>query len=248
MIKALVIDDETVAAQVLQLMIERHVPQITELRVVTTIAEAKELLRSFKPNIVFLDIVMPEANGFEFLTSLDAVDFEVIFTTAYDEYAIRAFRFSAFDYLLKPIDAEDLQAAVVRFVEKKQQLNQSTQLLHNLINNLQKKNETDFKLAIPSVTGTMFFATADIIRLESTGNYTRIYLNNQPEYLSSKTLKHYADILLQYNFLRIHKSHLINKKFITGYYNEGAVALTTNEVLPVSRQRRQEIKKCLTTK
>lgn len=248
MIKALVIDDETVAAQVLQLMIERHVPQITELSVATTIAAAKELLRSFKPDIVFLDIVMPEANGFEFLTSLDAVDFEVIFTTAHDEYAIRAFRFSAFDYLLKPIDAEDLQAAVVRFVEKKQQLNLSTQLLHNLIGNLQNKDEAAFKLAVPSVTGTMFFATADIIRLESTGNYTRFFLQNQPEYLSSKTLKYYADILLQHNFLRVHKSHLVNKKYITNYHNEGAVALATNEVIPVSRQRRQEIKKCLGTK
>lgn len=246
MITAVVIDDEAIAANVLQLMIERHVPQISNLRVATSIVAAKSLIDTLKPDIVFLDIVMPEVNGFEFLTSLDAIDFEVIFTTAYDEYAIKAVRFSAFDYLLKPIDAKDLQDAVARYGQKQQQFKQSRQLLNNLITNLESKREEVFKLAIPTVGRTLFFSTTDIVRLEGVGNYTRFYMSNGEQHLSSKTLKEYADILQTHNFLRIHKSHLVNRSAIITYKNEGAVALKENIVLPVSRQRRPEIKNLLT--
>ncbi len=244
MISAIVIDDEAAAANVLQLMIQRHIPQVTNLRVATTIAEAKALICTVNPDIVFLDIVMPEASGFEFLSNLGNIDFEVIFTTAHDEYAIRAFRFSAFDYLLKPIDAEDLQAAIARFVEKRQII-ESNQRLKNLIANLESRNETAFKLAIPSVSRTLFFATPDIVRLEGVGNYTRFYMENGDQHMSSKTLKEFADILQQHNFLRIHKSHLVNRNFIAAYQNEGAVLLKSNLMLPVSRQRKQEIRNIL---
>lgn len=241
MIKALIIDDEMTAANVLQLMIERHVPEITQIRIATKTDEAHSLIGQFEPDIVFQDIVMPEKNGFEFLSEIKKINFEIIFTTAYDEYAIRAIRFSALDYLLKPINAEELKTAVERYSEKKVQQLESDALLKNLLYNLEIKKESEFKLAVPTVNGALFFSTAEIIRLEGEGNYTQFYLIDNKKYLSAKTMKEYEEILLQHNFLRIHKSHLVNKSFVAGYQNEGLVILKDNTSLPVSRQRKQEI-------
>lgn len=246
MIKALIIDDEAAAANVLQLMIERYIPEITDLRIATQIAEAESLVQSFAPHLVFQDIVMPQKNGFDFLNSLKQIDFEVIFTTAFDEYAIRAIRFSALDYLLKPINADELRNAVDRFLEKRKTQQQSEGLLRNLISNLEKK-ETAFKLAIPGITGAMFVSPADIVRLEGESNYTRFYLSNQQKIMSAKTLKEYEEILVNHQFLRIHKSHLVNKNFVEKYLNEGAVVLKDATLLPVSRQRKQEVAAMLKT-
>ena len=225
MIKALIIDDEMAAANVLQLMIERHIPEITDLRVATKAGEAHSLIQQFQPNIVFQDIVMPEKNGFEFLSEVKKINFEIIFTTAYNEYAIRAIRFSALDYLLKPISADELKSAVARFLEKRNQELQTDALLKNLLSNLEIKKESDFKLAIPTISGALFFPPSEIIRLEGEGNYTRFYLVNERKFLSAKTIKSYAETLLQHSFLRIHKSHLVNKKFIDKYLNEGFIIL-----------------------
>lgn len=241
MIKALIIDDEAAAAQVLQLMIERHIPEITDLRIATTITEAHSLIQQFQPHLVFQDIIMPEKNGFEFLSEVKKISFEIIFTTAYNEYAIRAIRFSALDYLLKPINAEELRSAVNRFLEKREQQQQTDALLKNLLTNLGNKKESEFKLAVPTVSGAVFFSPAEIIRLEGEGNYTQFYLTQNRKYLSAKTMKEYEEILLQHNFLRIHKSHLVNRAFIDNYRNEGSVILKDKTSLPVSRQRKQEV-------
>lgn len=241
MIKALIIDDEAAAANVLQLMLERHIPEITSMRIATKIPDAVDLIRNFKPDIVFQDIVMPEKNGFEFLRELDKIDFEIIFTTAFNEYAIRAIRFSAIDYLLKPINAEELRGAVDRFLEKRNQRRHTDSLLKNLLTNLGQKNETGFRLAVPTVNGALFFSPADIIRLEGDGNYTQFHLAGGKKYLSSKTMKEYEEILLMNGFVRIHKSHLVNKDFIENYLNEGAVVLSDKTALPISRQRKQGV-------
>jgi two-component system, LytTR family, response regulator len=240
-IKALIIDDEAGAANVLQLLIERYVPEVSQLRMATRIAEAHALLKQFQPDLVFLDIMMPEKNGFEFLNEVGKINFELIFTTAYNDYAIRAIRFSALDYLLKPINAEELRFAIDRFLEKQSQKIQSDALLQNLLQNLGKKEENDFKLAVPTTTGAVFFSPAHIIRLEGEGNYTRFFLSDGRKHISSKTMKEYEEILLQHQFLRIHKSHLVNRHFIDHYQNEGSVILKDKTLLPVSRQRKQEV-------
>ena len=241
MVKALIIDDEAAAANVLQLMIERHIPEITDLRIATKISEAYALVQQFQPQLVFQDIVMPEKNGFEFLNGINKINFDIIFTTAYNEYAIRAIRFSALDYLLKPINAEELRNAVNRFLEKRNQQLETDALLKNLISNLEQKKESEFKLAIPTVNGALFFSPSEIIRLEGEGNYTRFCLTNDRKYMSAKTMKEYEEILLQHNFLRIHKSHLVNRLFIDSFKNEGSVLLSDKTELPVSRQRKQEV-------
>ena len=241
MIKALIIDDEAAAANVLQLMIERHIPEITQVRLATKISEAHALLQQFQPQIVFLDIMMPEKNGFEFLNEVKHINFEIIFTTAYDEFAIRAIRFSALDYLLKPLNAEELRGAVTRYLDVSQHKRETDALLKNLLQNLGKKEEEDFKLAVPTTAGAVFFSPANIVRLEGEGNYTRFFLNDGRKHVSSKTMKEYEEILLQHNFLRIHKSHLVNKNCIEQFNNEGSVVLKDKTLLPVSRQRKQQV-------
>lgn len=241
MIKALIIDDEAAAANVLQLMIERHIPEITQVRLATKISEAHALLQQFQPQIVFLDIMMPEKNGFEFLNEVKHINFEIIFTTAYDEFAIRAIRFSALDYLLKPLNAEELRGAVTRYLDVSQHKRETDALLKNLLQNLAKKEEEDFKLAVPTTAGAVFFSPANIVRLEGEGNYTRFFLNDGRKHVSSKTMKEYEEILLQHNFLRIHKSHLVNKNCIEQFNNEGSVVLKDKTLLPVSRQRKQQV-------
>jgi len=240
-IKVLIIDDEAAAANVLQLMIERHIPEITQVRLATKISEAHALLQQFQPQIVFLDIMMPEKNGFEFLNEVKHINFEIIFTTAYDEFAIRAIRFSALDYLLKPLNAEELRGAVTRYLDVSQHKRETDALLKNLLQNLAKKEEEDFKLAVPTTAGAVFFSPANIVRLEGEGNYTRFFLNDGRKHVSSKTMKEYEEILLQHNFLRIHKSHLVNKNCIEQFNNEGSVVLKDKTLLPVSRQRKQQV-------
>ena len=245
MIKALIIDDEAVAANVLRMMIERHVPAITDLRLATQPEEALALVKSFKPQLVFLDIVMPTTDGFELLSSMKDAEFEVIFTTAYNEYAIQAIRFSALDYLMKPIDADELKTAVNRFVEKRHQQAETDALLQNLVHNLKSNEKADFKLAVPTTEGAIFFSPAEIIRCEGDRNYTWFFLTNNRKHLSSKTIKEYEELLTNHDFLRIHKSHLVNMSFIDKYLNEGTVILKDKVQLPVARLRKEEVKTVL---
>ena len=245
MIKALIIDDEAVAANVLRMMIERHVPEITDLRLATRPEEALSLVKSFQPQLVFLDIVMPTTDGFELLSSMKDAKFEVIFTTAYNEYAIQAIRFSALDYLMKPIDADELKTAMNRFVEKRHQQAETDALLQNLVHNLKSNEKEDFKLAVPTTEGAIFFSPSEIIRCEGDRNYTWFYLTNNRKHLSSKTIKEYEDLLSRHDFLRIHKSHLVSMEFIDKYLNEGTVVLKDKVQLPVARLRKEEVKTAL---
>jgi len=245
MIKALIVDDEAAAANVLRMMIERHVPAITDLRLATQPEEALALVKSFQPQLVFLDIVMPTTYGFELLSSMKDAKFEVIFTTAYNEYAIQAIRFSALDYLMKPIDADELIIAVNRFLEKHNQQAETDALLQNLVHNLKSNEKEDFKLAVPTTEGAIFFSPSEIIRCEGDRNYTWFYLTNNRKHLSSKTIKEYEELLSRHDFLRIHKSHLVNMAFIDKYLNEGTVILKDKTQLPVARLRKDEVKTVL---
>jgi two-component system, LytTR family, response regulator len=245
MIKALIVDDEAAAANVLQLMIGRYVPAITELRITSDPQEAISLIQSFKPDLVFLDIVMPSTNGFELLSQVHQHQFEVIFTTAYNEYAIQAIRYSALDYLLKPIDADELRGAVQRFITKQESGASTPDIYANLLHNLQVKEELDFKLAIPTNDGARFVSPDELIRCEGERNYTWFFLTDNRKHLSSKTIKEYQEILEKQGFLRIHKSHLVNKKYVEYYLGEGAVLLKDKTKLPVSRQRKEEVMRSL---
>ena len=241
MYKAMIFDDEASASAVLKLMINRYIPRINEIRIANNFDAAMQMLEDFKPDLLFLDIMMPGKTGFEFLSSLQAIDFDIIFTTASDEFAIRAIRFSALDYLLKPINAEELKQAFARFLEKREKSQTSTALLSNLLENIDEQKEGNFKLAIPTTTGAVFVKISEIVRLEGDSNYTHFYFSNGKKHLSAKTIKEYEEILIHHDFIRLHKSHLVNVTFIKNIANEGKVTLEDGAVIPVSRQRKKEV-------
>ncbi len=234
------VDDEPAALKTLKLMIERYVPEITDLRSASSARTALPLIATYKPQLVFLDIQMPNETGFDLLNSFNNIPFDIIFTTAHDVYAIQAIRFSALDYLLKPIDAEELRNAMKRFIKKAMQKESQHALYQNLLHNIQAEKK-DFRLAISTNEGVHFFNTDEIIRLEGVSNYTRFYFTNRKPLLSSKTLKEYEDLLQDYFFLRTHKSHLINTSYVKSYNIDNGLQMCDNSIVEISRRRKEEV-------
>lgn len=241
MIKALIIDDEPAAVETLQLMFERYIPEITELRSSNEPAEGVHILKTWKPQLLFLDIQIPVMNGFDILKQFPQINFSIIFTTAYDHYAIQAIRFSALDYLLKPIDADELRTAMDRFIAKEASKPNEEPLYNNLLHNITVKRKEDFKLALATTAGTYFYSPEEIIRLEAESNYTRFFFVHQKPLLTSRTLGEYEEILSDYGFMRTHKSHLINKKHAVRITREGALAMVDQSMVEISRRRKEEV-------
>ena len=241
MLKVLLIDDEQRATDALRLMIAKTIPEIDEVMVCNDSRQAAEKIHAFQPGLVFLDIQMPHLNGFEVLEKIPNKNFKIIFTTAYNEYAIQAIRYSAFDYLLKPVDMEELQASVHRFLEGHEDYKQQYDLLKNIMHNMSATSTEEFRLALPTKEGVHFLLPADIIRCEALGNYTRFYVTSGKNYLISKTLGEYDTLLASQNFIRTHKSHLVNKKFISFIDHDGFAVLKDNSKVEVSRRRKEEV-------
>jgi two-component system LytT family response regulator len=236
MITAVLVDDEKAALEVLSWQLAEYCPQVTVLGTSNNAAEGVELIREKKPDLLFLDIEMPVQNGFGLLEAFEDPTFDVIFTTAYNQYAIKAFKFCAFDYLLKPIDAEDLKTSVNRYLAKqrssiKEQLKELSQQLH------QKQLN---RIAVPSSDGLMMLRPEQIVRLESESNYTRIFFDNGKKTLVAKTLKELEDVLINYQFYRVHHSHLINLPHVQGYSRNdgGHVLMSDGSHIPVARTKK----------
>jgi len=245
MLKVLLIDDEERATDALRLMIEKTVPAIKQIMVCNDSRKAADMIAAYQPALVFLDIQMPYMNGFELMEKIPNKNFKIIFTTAYNEYAIQAIRFSAFDYLLKPIDVEELQGCVQRFLESNEDYKQQYDLLKNIIHNIQAPSAEEFRLALPTKEGVHFLRPAEIVRCESLGNYTRFLMDDGKTYLISKTLGEYDVLLGPYNFIRTHKSHLVNKKFISFIDHDGFAILKDNSKVEVSRRRKDDVMQSL---
>lgn len=240
-IKALIVDDETTAIKTLSLMIQHYIPEITELKSTTDPYEGLLLIRSFQPKLLFMDIQMPLMSGFEFLKQVPVIDFSIIFTTAHDEYAIDAIRLSALDYLLKPIAADELRNAFQRFLQKQTSSQTNEPLYQNFMHNLNVKDRKDFKLALPTLKGTFFYKPEEIIRLEGEGNYTKFYFTDKSFLLTTYTMKNYEDILINYDFLRVHKSHLVNKEHIVNYTADGMLTMSDHSRVEISRRRKADV-------
>jgi len=246
MIKALIIDDEPKARNVLKHYLESFVPEVTEIRQAESVDAAMQVLNLYKPDIVFLDVEMPPKNGFQFLMEIKEPSFDVIFTTAYNQYAIQAIRFSALDYLLKPVDPDELKGAVLRHIEKKESDNEKKALYDNLVSNIEKKEVKDFKIAVPSAEGVYFFTIDEILRLEADRSYTHIHLVKKRPFIASKTLKHFEEMLEEFQFIRTHKSHLVNPRHITRLSNDNEfVMLTDGSKVEVSRRKKEDVQKQL---
>lgn len=246
MIKALIIDDEAKARNVLNHYLISLVPEISEIRQADSVDSALELLKSFQPGIVILDVEMPHKTGFDFLLALKDPAFEIIFTTAYNQYAIQAIRFSALDYLLKPVDPDELRNAVNRYIEKQKPASQKKELFDNLVQNIGKKEVKDFRLAVPSSQGVFFFTLDEILRLEADRNYTVIHLVGKRPFVASKTLKHFEEMLEEFSFIRTHKSHLVNSFHIVRLSNDHEyVLLSDGSKIEISRRKKDEVQQQL---
>jgi two-component system, LytTR family, response regulator len=242
MIKAIIIDDEKNGAEVLQLLIQQNCEAV-EIIAIEYSAEAGIMsILNLKPDLVFLDIEMPTATGFDVIEATKENDYEIIFTTAYEHYAIKALKANAVDYLLKPIDVEELINAVntakMKITDKqKNNYGQQLELL------LKKMAFTAKKIAIPTGEGIMLVATEDIIQMESDSNYTNVFLKDGRKILISKTLKCMEEQLKNQHFLRVHSAHLININEIERYIrgDGGQLILKNNLSIPVSRAHKQEL-------
>lgn len=251
MIKALIIDDEQKARNVLDHYLVNFIKEKIEIRHADSVREALNILDNFMPDIVFLDVEMPHQNGFDFLLLRKNPSYDIIFTTAYNQYAIQAIRFSALDYLLKPVDPEELQESIQRHLEKVRQksLQTNQQLYDNLAKNIEKKEIKDFRLAVPSSEGVYFFTLDEILRLEADKNYTSIHLIGKRPFLSSKTLKHFDEMLNEFNFIRTHKSHLVNPKYIKQVtHNNQFLLLTDGSRIEISRRKKETVQQYLKLK
>jgi two-component system, LytTR family, response regulator len=200
MINALIIDDEPDGRDALRLSIEKYCPEVVIKGIYETPEEGLAAIQKLKPNLVFLDVQMPHMSGFDLLQKLSPVSFEVIFVTAHDQYAIKAIRFSALDYLLKPVDIDDLLHAIQKVKDRLQQKN-SAHKYQSVLNNIQFNSKKIEKLAVPSMDGIEFFNTDDIIFCQADSNYTRLFLKNKQIKLISKNLKDFEGNALCFRLL-----------------------------------------------
>lgn len=245
MLKVLLIDDEERATDSLQRLIEKFLPEIQYVRSCNDARKAAEMIHHIQPRLIFLDIRMPYLTGFDVLKSIPDKNFKIIFTTAYNEYAIQAIRFSAYDYLLKPVDVEDLMRAVKRFINLNEPPLHQQELFNNIALNMQLQNKKQFRLALPAKEGVHFLMPHEIIRCEAHGNYTKFYVTGNKQCLVSKTLGDYDELLNEYGFIRTHKSHLVNKNFISFVDHTGFAILKDSQKIEISRRRKESVMQAL---
>lgn len=244
--KAIIIDDEEGARESLANILTKYFPEVAILAKADSGEKGLAIIREHAPELVFLDIEMPNGNAFDLLSSpelRDKINFDVIFITAFDHYAIQAIKFSALDYLLKPIDVDDLREALQRHASKRKEKNFFNEKLNVLLNNIRNKKQDGLRqVAIPDMEGLTFFPLNDIIRCESDGNYTLIYISGGKKILSSKSLSEYDEVFTTENFFRVHRSHLINLHHIKKYFRGegGYVLMSDNSQIEVSRRKKNE--------
>ncbi|WP_346315869.1 LytTR family DNA-binding domain-containing protein [Chitinophaga sp. YIM B06452] len=246
-IKAIIVDDEQHCIDALQAMLQKKCPEVTVLAGVNSVREARQLIDELQPDLVFLDVEMPHQNGFELLKLFDKVTFDVIFTTAYEQYALKAIKFNALDYLLKPFSVQELQEALRKYYERRMQKqnNSSIAPLEVFLQNMKTLQQTNKKIALPTINGLVFMPVQNIVRCESTGNYTKIFFTDKKQLLVSKPLKEFEELLTDVDFFRVHNSHLINLQQMESYLQgEGGFALMSDGTqVEVSRRRKAEFLK-----
>ena len=241
---AIIIDDETRARRTLTLMLETFCPEVEVLGSFKSVPEGVLAINKLNPNIVFLDIEMPEYNGFELLGFFREVHFEIIFVTAYNQYALKAFEVSAVDYVLKPVDGDLLTKAVEKAIKRI-----GTTEMQQRLDTLKTNTETELfrKIALPVTEGLLFVEVDNIVHLEAEGAYTNIYLANGEHLFVSKRLKYFEDLLqTRKAFYRCHRSFLININYVNKLNrNEGHLILDNQKAIPLSRDRKTAFEKLL---
>lgn len=237
---AILVDDEKNNSEILREILKRYCPQVDVVTVCTDITSAAQQIETLKPDLVFLDIQMPNGSGFDLLDRIQQKNMEVIFVTAYDNFLLKAIRYSALDYILKPVNITELVNAVNR-AEKRiadRSINDQLQLL---LSNMQRPTQTQ-KIAIPVKDEYIFVTVSDIVRLEANGAYTEIFTNDNKSFLTSKNMKEYEDLLPDTMFCRVHHAHIINMNFVRSYHKGrgGYIQMTNGITIEVSVRKKDE--------
>lgn len=243
MLKTIIIDDEYISRNVLKKLLSINCPDVEVAAECTNAAEGKAVIESLQPQLVFLDISMPGKSGLDMLKELAEINFEIIFVTAFHEYTIQAIRFSAIDYLLKPVDAKELKEAVERARNKLKLSVPSPQHLQSFLHNTQSVlPQEEMQLCIPGIKGFQLVRIKEVIYCEADNTYTTIYLTENRKIMASRPLLDYEVLLQDTSFIRIHKSYLINIRHLKEYQKgEGGIAIMSNgKQLDVSRRKKEQ--------
>ena len=236
--KAIIIDDEQKGREILQKLINDYCTDVEAVAIASNVKEAYELIIHHKPDLVFLDIEMPGGNGFSLLDKFQEIDFKVIITTAFDEYAITAIKHRAFDYLLKPIDIDELRVAVDSV---KKTIGNEVEVNHQDSLSL-KKLSLNSRLSLPVKDGIFYLTVSEIMRIESDGGYSTFHTCDGKKYVVSRNLKGYEDILPEREFFRVHKSHLINIKKVKKYIRTDGnfIEMEDGSIVEIARRKKDE--------
>lgn len=248
MIDAIIIDDEKHCIDHLAGLLNTYCGSLVRLAgSASSVEEGWQTILRLQPQLVFLDIQLKDETSFDLLNRFPVIDFEIIFVTAYEKYAIQAFKFSAIDYLLKPVDRDDLGQAVARLSQKRSK-EEAAKRFETLFYNLRSGPGLPKRISVPTVKGLEFLPVQDIIRCESHINYTSLFLTNGQKLTVARTLKEFEELLSDHNFYRVHNSHLINLACIRSYNKGkgGSVSMTDNTEIEVSTRRKDELLKRLT--
>ena len=239
--KAIIIDDEPDCVKLLALQLKMSCPQVAVVAECTSAEQGIRAIREFMPDMVFLDIEMPKTNGFQLLEALGDIDFAVVFVTAYDKFAVKAFKYSAVDYLLKPTDTKDLQTAVMRVERSRKVDSRQLELLKQCL--ITSTKTFPEKIALPHQDGVIFVELKQVLYCESDNNYTRFHLINGHKYLVSKTLRDVQETLEERNFLRISRQHLVNLDQITKFVKgDGSyVVMSDGHTITVARSQKEKL-------
>ena len=236
-----IIEDEMHQQEMLMHLLTENFPELKVVGIASSIPESLQLLASSRPDLVFMDVLLPPDTSFDLLNSLEHIPFEIIFTTSFEEYAVKAFRLSAVDYLVKPIVKEELILAIEKFKQKKSGKETSIHI-QALLENIQSTKAEHTKIALPTLTGFIFVKVKDIIRCQSDNTYTTFFTTDKRKIIVSRTLKDCEQMLSDYRFYRVHNSHLINLEYIAEYTKGegGIVKMTDGSQIDVSRRRKEE--------
>jgi two-component system LytT family response regulator len=243
MIKCLIVDDESKAREILVEMLRLYCSDVLVIGQAHNVNTAHNLIEELKPDLVLLDIKMPDGSGFDLLNRFASIDFKVIFITAHEEYAIKAFRFSALDYLLKPIDPSDLIQAIEKIATPQEPVNINEQFQAFKENFNKEGNQQDKRIVLKTWENIYIINLKDVIRCQADKNYTYFYFTNREKVIVSRTLKEYEDILTEYGFMRVHRSHLVNLNYIERFdKSEGGYVFTIDgSKLEVSHRKKDAL-------
>ena len=243
-LKAIIVEDERASRETLHSYLEKYCADVEVLEMADSVKSGVIAIREHKPDLVFLDVEMPYGNAFDLLEEIGEINFQTIFVTAYSHYAIKALNYSASYYLLKPIDIEELIAAVDKV---KQNLESGEHQLHTriLIDNLRTLNRQNKKVVLPVLDGFEVVEVHEIIRCQANGNFTDFLLKNGNKKMICRTLKFYDELLSELGFIRIHKSHLVNMEYIVGYKKGkgGQVSMKNGDMVDVAPSRKKDLLK-----